>query len=516
MILVAHDPLAAAPLAAAPTPLTAAGIIVNRYANAGYLSRDTDTPANHLYAARVLGDPVISVSVIDAIGVAGRAVQHVGEIILSNHDRALDNVVRFGRTVGQRIVVRAADVADRRASDYGVPLAAAPAALVGRVTRISGWSHLVRVEIGDLLSAIDGQLQSIKYSGAGGMDGPATLAGRPQPIALGECHNVTPVFLGNVDLGAGVLPTYQTHWRAIDAHTAVRERGVTMSRVTGTPTTGQWRDWPERGAFQLGFSPAGTITCDVRGDNVPFLALTTTEVVQRLLTSLSPRLSATDFDTRSLDAASVALPGQIGWYAAADETTVGRALGQICAAAGAYLWTTRAGRIGLAALAPPAAHPDIEIDFHDQVEAEATLPPAAFVPLPTLIEVEHSRNWTVLTDIAGAVPAGERARLQSAGAVATAVSGPAALLTGRAHTLRLPGLYVHAADAAARAGALRDIVSRVPLRLRVVTDRYRHQVELGLTARVARADVAGGWWSGVVVGWREWLAAQRVELDLWG
>lgn len=516
MLIHGLAPHGRAPVAATALPLADEGTALSRWANLGYLTRPTDAPANEMIHARVLGDPVVGVSVIDALGVGGRAALTVGDLTFANHDHALDDAVRYGRMEGRRITVRVGDIVDRRAPDCGVPFGAVAPVFVGRVARVSAWSHLVRLELTDLLEIIDGPLQGVTYRGTGGLDGEAAVAGLPKPVTLGECFNVAPVFLGQVDLGDGALPTYQTHWRAIDGHLAVRERGVEMVEVGAAPGIGQWRDWPAQGVFQLGFSPAGAITCDVRGDAVPFWAATTTEVVTRLLTSLAPGLDPSALDAPSFDRAAIDLPGVIGWYAGAETVTVGLALDSICAGCAAHLWTTRAGRIGLAALAAPAPTPDAVIERHDQIEIEALTAPGTFAPLPAAIEVEHGRNWTVLNDIAGIVPDALRARLQGDAQVSRAVSSVAALFTGRSRALRVPGLYAAETDAAARAAALRALVDRVPVRLRIITDRYRGRLDIGMTVRVARADVAGGWWSGVVVGWREWLAAQRVELDLWG
>lgn len=508
-------PLARAPLASLPLPLADEGTALLRWANRGYISAPTDAPASAWHEPRVLGEVELAASIADALGLGGRAALGVGEILLANHDHALDDLIRWGRADGRRITLRVGEVADARASDAGAPLAACRRVLVGRTARFVAWGTTARLALADALEAIGGPLQPVVYAGTGGMEGQAELAGQPKPVTFGQVFNIAPVFLGNVDLGDGALPTYQSHWRAIDGHTAVRERGVEMVEVGSAPGIGEWRDWPSAGAFQIGFSPAGAITADLRGDAVGFWAATLPEIVARLLTSLSPSLTPGDLDARSFDRAAIDLPGTIGWHRAQPIDALA-ALEAICAGALAHLWATREGRIGLSALSPPAAAPDLVLDRPDIIAAEPTPAPASFWPLPAAIEVEHGRTWEVLTDLAGSVPEGLRARLSAASQVARVVSSTAALFTGRTRALRLPALYASGADALARATAVRALVDRLPTRLRVVTDRYRGQVEIGHTARVWRDDIAGGWWSGVVVGWRERLAAQRVELDLWG
>lgn len=509
-------PPGAAPPGALLVPAISAGTAWVRYANIGYVSAHTDTPANTLHEARVLGDPEIGQSVIDALGVGGRAAITTGEVILANHDRALDSIARDGRADGRRIVLRSGQILDRRASDCGVPLAALATAFTGRVARWTGWGTRLRLSIADALELLDTPLQATVYGGTGGMDGTADLAGLPKPVTLGECFNVTPVFVGSVDLGDGSLPTYQTHWRGINGHTAVRERGVAMTKVSTAPTTGQWRDWPTQGSFQLGFTASGAVTCDVVGDNSVFTALTTTEVVTRMLTSLGPVLAESDLDDRSFDAAAIALPGDIGMHVGAFPVRTIDALAQVCLGALAHVWVTRGGKIGFSALAAPASTPDLTIEEYDQIEIEPLAPPTAFWPLPSVIEVEYGRNWTVQTDIAGSVGDAMRARLGTDALVSRSVSSTSALFTGVSRAIRLPGLWADSADAASRGTALRTLFDRLPTRCRVVTDRYRGQVEIGHTARVARPDIVSGYWDAVVVGWRERLGSQRVELDLWG
>jgi hypothetical protein len=53
--------------------------------------------------------------------------------------------------------------------------------------------------------------------------------------------------------------------------------------------------------------------------------------------------------------------------------------------------------------------------------------------------------------------------------------------------------------------------------VRVVTDRYLGQIEIGQIGRVTYpAFGLQNGFIGVVVGWRENLSARRVEITLWG
>jgi hypothetical protein len=69
----------------------------------------------------------------------------------------------------------------------------------------------------------------------------------------------------------------------------------------------------------------------------------------------------------------------------------------------------------------------------------------------------------------------------------------------------------------ARAEKWRALLEAGPRMLRVVTDRFLGQVEIGQIGRVTYPAFGfQNGFVGVVVGWRERLSARRVEITLWG
>lgn len=510
-----------APLSVAPLEIPAGlvappSVRVVRWSDAGYASTPTDSPANALFEARILDDIVLSQRAVDALGAGGVVALTASEVALANWDRALDDMIRLGAADGRAVTIRAAPRVAINASDGGTRLADAPTAWAGIAGGFTAPGNRASLRLSDLTERLVTDLQPSRYGGTGGMDGAAELTGLPKPVSLGRRFNVAPVFVGEVDLGDGLLPTFATHWRAIAGHDAVRERGLAMTEVGAAPTTGQWRDWPAQGAFQLGFTPNGAITCDVRGDNVGAYVDTTGTVLRRLLTSLGPQYAIADFDDAAWTQAETDLPGPIGWGIGAEATSALAAVQEILAGAGAFLAGSRFGRLRLVALRAPA-EANMEIDAEDVLEVIARPAPADIVPTPQAVEIRARANWQRLTDIAGSVGVADRVALGGDGQTARVISASVAARSVKSRTLALPGLYWNSSDAEARATALLAWIAPGVRMMQVTTDRFLGQVELGHVARVTAPDLglAAGF-TGLVVGWEERLAARRLSMTLLG
>jgi hypothetical protein len=491
-------------------------IAVLRLASAGWIGTVGGAPA--LYQPRLVGDVELSVGAMDALGLGGRAALAVAIAEADDVDGLFADLARYDTATGRAVAIRTAAVLDAGASDAGTDYAATSVAFAGVVASIDrAANRRARITVADATDRLNTPLQPTLYSGTGGLEGQADLKGRPKPVALGRCFNVAPVYLGNIDLGAGALPTYQTHWRGIQAHTSVRIRGVTQTLVGGIPTVGQARDWPGYGAFQLGGSPDGAVTADVQGDAAGGYVEAGSAVLRRLLESLGGGFTSSDFDSDAWSAATADLPGAIGFYQGADVTSAQAAAEAILAGCGAILAGDRQGRLRL--VDPFSADTTAQFDIQAWwIVALEPLPlPAAFAPLPRAIEIAWGRNWSPASDIAGAVTAADRARLASPQSVARAESTTVTSRVALQRSLSLPGLYADEAAAQARANRLRDWTARGPQAFRLVTDRYLGQMEVGMLGRIAYPAYgldAGIF--GVVVAYRERIAARRLEITLVG
>jgi len=494
------------------------GLVTARWADRGYLSRGTDTPPNTLYAARLLSDVEIGQSVVDALTIGGQVALTVSELEFWNGDDVFNAIASGGRMDGRSIAIKTLPVLNRAASDWGSTLASASEVWMGQVARVDAIGLRARVQLSDIANRLTTQLQSQTYDGAGGLGGTAELKGLPKPISLGWRFNVTPVFLGNVDLGDGAMPTYQSHYREMAGHEAVRIRGVAQEFVGAAPGIGQYADYPSLGCFQLGGSPDGVVTCDVRGDApAGKYAKTIADAIRTLLTALGPGLSPSAFDAQSWFEMGPRLSAEIGWGIGAQAIATADALAQILTSCGAWAYGTRQGKLAIALIGAPEATADLTLIEADLIDVLPQPLPAELQPTPQAVEVRAARNWTPLDDVAGSVDDATRAALASPGPFERAFSNAIAARSTQSRTLRFEGLYRLPADAQTRAAELRTWLERGLRLINVTTDRYLGQVELGHTAHVTYPyyGLAGGW-SGVVVAWREKIGARRLQLTLLG
>ena len=489
-----------------------------RFASAGYTTRDSDTPARAFYEPRILGEIEIGQSAADAFAVGGRVALGVSEILVADADGFAADLARIGIADGRAAYVRQIAVADSRASDFGTALASASlpfAGFVRAVERVGDFqARIALAEISDRLAT---PLQPTKYQGTGGQEGGADLKGKPKPVAFGQVFNAAPVFLGNVDLGAGSLPTYQSHWRAIAGHDAIRIRGVAQVMIAaGTPTVGQARDYPALGMFQLGGAPDGDVTADLRGDTTPIYVNGIPSIIRRMLQSLGPGLQDSDFDTVSFAFAELDLPGVIGFYQPATEISALAAVQSILEGCGGILAASRAGKIRMADVLSNDT-PQFTVPAEWVLSLEPVGMPATLRPLPRAVAVQWAKNFAPLSNVAGAVSAADRQRLQGQGSTARAESALVTSRVAQQREIAFPGLYADEVSALARAQAWRDWIEAGPRMVTFTTDRYLGQIEVGhIGSVVYPAYGCDQGFSGVVVGWREQLLGRRLEITMVG
>lgn len=488
------------------------GVVTSRYADRGLIFSD-----NSFYRAALMGDVEVSQSAFDALGMGGRIGLTAAQIDLWNGDRALDLIAAQGRATGRSLKVRTTRAAQPWRSDAGGDLDAAELAFSGVIASISPNGQRMQVALDDMAWRLSRPLQPNLYGGTGGLDGGDDLKGKPKPVSFGWRYNLTPVFLGQIDLGDGTKNTYQTHWRSMAGHDAVRERGVAMTQVAGAPGVGQWRDWPELGCFQIGFAPNGAITCDARGDNVGFYAASTAQILQRLLTTLGPQFSAAELDLPSFGLVDTQILGESGWGAGSDVIPAADAVADIAQQQGIWAIGNRAGAFRLALAQYAIGVENLSLDVGDIVGLAPAALPASLQPTPSAVEILAAKNWTPLSDISSGVSAAGRLALAGAGRTVRQTS---VLISGRQfqqRTLAPGGLFRLDVDAQRRGQQLLAWLEKGVRAFTVTTDRYLNQVEIGHVARVTYPlyGLAGGF-TGVVAAWSEQVRKRRLTMTLVG
>jgi hypothetical protein len=464
-----------------------------------------------------MGDVELSQSAVDALGIGGRVALGLADIDLWDGDGAMADLIRYGTADGRRVAIRVAPVTSRP----GPPTAALPSPPPAWPSRASS------VPSSMATTSAPGSPSSTSPSAwpprcnpaatpapAAWKARPRSPAGPSRSASAGCSTSRRSPWATSISATAS-LPTYQSHWRAIAGHDAVRIRGVAQTAVTTTPLVGQFIDLPTLGAFQLGSSPDGTVTADVRGDAVPLYVATTAMVLKRLVQSLGPGFTDAELHADAWAFADTDMTGEIGWFRGTDEISASDAASQIVAATGAVL---AGGRAGLLRAFDPLASAAEQFTLPSAwiLDCKPVPLPAALRPLPVAVAMDWQRNWTPMTDLAGSVAGTLRAQLTGT------CSGPAraisTLITNRVaqqRDLAFAGLYWAQADAAARAAKWQAFLEAGPRIFEITTDRYLGQIECGDIGRVFypayRLDAGVRC---VVVGWREALGARRLTLTI--
>lgn len=497
--------------------ITPASLATLRWSSHGYTSSAADSPAHTHYDARVLGEVQLEQSLSMGRGLVGRAALGFGEVALWDGDGQLASLLTSYAIDGRALRLKVGDATGARIGAWPA-LSTFTTAFVGSA---AGWRRdgkSVRVRLRDVVSRLDVPVQTEFYGGTGGLDGPAQLRGLPKPSTWGQVFNVAPTYLGVIDLGYGELATFQVHWRAIQDVTAVRERGGAATRVTTTPGIGQYVVLPAQGVFQLGFTPAGTITCDVQGDASPYYAFTPGRLAQRIAVDVCG-VTAAEIDQASIDDFDYQVGAAVGVFVASGERP--RAIDIVeglVGGAGGFVTQTRGGALRFGLLAAPETLAHATLGVGDLRDVEPLDLVADIDPPPKRVNIGFAQNYAPSDDLAGAIVGAKRAQLAQAWRLASAYDGDVAAAHVLAQDMPLFGsAFVDEAPAQALADRWLDLYRPGRRRFRVVTGRYLGQLELGYTVEITFPlfGLAAGW-RGVIEAWREdWLRG-TVELTLFG
>ncbi len=366
--------------------------IVTLYASTdGYTSKAGDTPERTHFPARVMQAFQYRRSLLGGPELGGLVTQGYGDLIFDNADGFWDAIVRDYTVDGREIRTRLGDMDLAYGSFAGVWNGTA-----------RGWSATdmeMRIGMRDFGFLLDRVLQRAFYGGTGGLDGGDDLAGRPRPVALGFCENVTPAYLGVLDLGDGPLHTYQVNWRSVQGVTEVREGGLAYDEVTeGAPSGGEWKQDASLGIFQIGSTPIEAITADVEGDDEGGYVETLPDVVGRLLTDFSAAFGESRIEAATFAELASDVPGPVNHYIGTEPANLGATIGALLAGAAAWGGFNRPGRFEVRALKAPGT-PRITLTEAQIKGAPERLGPGELpesVQLPTKRRrIGYRRNWTV-------------------------------------------------------------------------------------------------------------------------
>ena len=146
----------------------------------------------------------------------------------------------------------------------------------------------------------DIELPASFYDGTETASFPAANIGKPKPLCLGRCRNISPVLIDAANL------VYQVNDGAISDVTAAYDNGIALTKVAGTPAAGEFSVDTATGTITLGSSPS-QLTSDVEGmmDGATWLS-STTQIIDWLARAFGS-VAALDIDITGLPADTVGL-----------------------------------------------------------------------------------------------------------------------------------------------------------------------------------------------------------------
>ncbi len=443
-----------------------AGTDTLRASDSGYRTREADAGGLQIYPAlldsafqidrRLNLDPAVPV---------GSAAW--GTLNLANPDNRYDSLAAAWNADGRGVKIYWGTKVNDDARGYLVDPAYASLSLVfaGVATPWFLTDTELQIPIRDATYWLDRPVQSNLYTGGGSYGGDATLAGLPLPKARGgtsgnPIRNVTPILIDATNR------IYQ-YTDAAGTIVALYEGGdmnITFSANTtnlyaGSTPAGQYRTDNSRGLFQLGSTPARTITVDCTGEFPIAGAQTTAASIARYLLSEDLLLPAGNLETASFTSVDSTYPYTSGVYFDPASSVTGLdALALLLSALGAKIIPLRTGQLRLLALrALPVSPTTIDaFNLTNIVRITPSPLPAILAPPPYRFRVGYQHSFTMQTS--GLSPNATMAKLAFLAAADRLAAASSSTILGAYNRPNDPPIIATAlqsqADAAALATAL--------------------------------------------------------------
>lgn len=252
----------------------------------------------------------ISRSVPVESSVIKRGQRTIGDAQIVNADGSADSMLKDYTVDNENIAAYIAQPGDDSANwalAYGATIASVQA------TRL-----VIQLSISTVADQLDRSVQLSKYTGAGGIRGDSSVAGKLKPTCWGECWGVDPVLISAADW------IYQVHDRSIQSVDWVREGGLDYTATSDYDTfddlaaaaldIGEFATCLALGLFRIGVASSGLtfpLRAGIKGDNSsPGYVSSTGDILYRIARQRA-FISADQVDASSFNA----LPrARIGYY----------------------------------------------------------------------------------------------------------------------------------------------------------------------------------------------------------
>lgn len=367
-----------------------------------FVTSPTDTLATQPFFGTLVQPLSFTRSLLGS-DIIGNFSSGVGELELANTDGGYDFLIQGFAIDGRAIIVKVGREGDLYDNFYTI--------FSGTASDWNVQEDVVKIKLVDNGYLLDVTIQANLYLGTGGLEGTSDLLGKRKPRAFGYVKNVSPPL---------VIPstlTYQVNDGQIQAITAVYDRGVSLTfsadyasaalLASASIASGNYATCLALGLFRLNTAPSGTITCDVSGDKRGGVFVSkSSDIVRRIIAS-SSIADPLGLYLPSFTQVAIEQPADIGYWVAPDDTnTIADALSNIMGGVGGWAGFRRSGKLEVGIFKTPVGTtPNALFDKVDVLNIQRQPLPSSLTPPPYRFRCGYQHNWTVQTDVAGAVSA---------------------------------------------------------------------------------------------------------------
>jgi hypothetical protein len=370
-----------------------------------FISLDTDRLPNQQFLGTFSGDLRIDRSIgTGNVGYGGFA-SSISELSLINADGEYDDVVAGWSINGQPISVTVGEMLGR---DVVGPYDQfeVVASLMGERFQVSRRSLII--ETRDLTIPLNKTVQTGVYSGTGGLEGDADIAGKRRPFGDGIVFNAAPQLV----LASELL--YQFNGEAVASVLAVKDGGAGLTFYADYASAaalradalnipgGSYGTSIAEGYFLLGALPAKGITVDFVG-----LRLTTADIIRNVALN-SAELQDQDINDATFEEVNILQPAEIGYYLDANSSeTCAEMFSRLMEGIGGWWGMSTMGRLQIRLMLAPDA--DESLASYNTtgtlIELDRIRLPDTVDPPPHRCRVAYARNWTIMSagDLAGVI-----------------------------------------------------------------------------------------------------------------
>lgn len=350
-------------LFAQPYDETITGLRSLYFSDVGFTTTPAESPANTYWDRRIEVPLSVEQSLFAGSDIGGRSEISFGQVVLANHDGALDALADYDWD-GRLLEVRYTALTSPTLADFAVVFSGTAERLVT--------GDEISIEARDLQILFDEPYQPARFLGTGGAEGPAEYKDRRKPRAMGTVRQFTPLLLNQASLvwcyGDGPVGGPLAVLDAGVALTAGADYATYAALIAAGIGAGTYGSCNALGLIRLGAALSGVLTIDAEGAKPSGTVLKKFADIAVHVIDTATTLSATDFATGTVSALNTACPQTLGhWYDGSSDLTIRSMLDQIAGSVGAYYGFNNLRKVVLGRLDAPAALPDFSFGERDLI-----------------------------------------------------------------------------------------------------------------------------------------------------